>query len=263
LIYKLGGLIRFWNVFNTVDPLLTIDTNTNSAIKTLLVLPNQKIISGSSIGTIRIHQYSLASTPTSSTILKEFSNNHDGGNSEITSFALLNNLLVTSSENGIIRFWNLDSTPNPTLVNSIDQKPTAINSMIVLKNGLVVGCFGDGSVKSWNASNTRNTVFSYNTGSTCNSIIEMPNGNLVYGGNDGKVKIITTSNPSQLIKEFDTATTPIRINVLLLLPDLTVATGSNDGNVRVWDVLSTKTQQLLRTYEGNVPIMSLSRAIDF
>ena len=135
--------------------------------------------------------------------------------------------------------------------------------MIALKNGLVASCFEDGSVKAWNSSTTQNIAFSYSSGSTCNSILEMPNGNLVFGGNDGKVKIITASHPSQLVKEFQTASPPIKINQLLLLSDLTLVTGSNDGFIRIWDVVSTKAHQLLRTYQGTVPVSSLGRAIDF
>jgi len=252
-----GGLIRFWDAFNTIDPLLVIDTLSNDDINKLFVLENLNIVSGSSTGMIRIHQYSLSSSPTTSTTLKEFSN---GGNSEVTGLGFVNNLLVTSSRDGFIRFWNLNSTPNPTLSKSINENSKVINSMIVHKNGLVIGCFDDGTVKGWSPSNTQNAFFSY-TGSSCNSIIEMSNGNLVFGGDDGKVKIITPTSTPQLVREFETDSTPIKINVISLLPDLTVATGSEDGNIRVWNVLDA--YQLLRTYQSTSSVKSLSRVLNF
>ena len=162
---------------------------------------------------------------------------------------LKNGVLVTGSNGGRIREWNMNTG---TIIQTVIIHSSPINAFVVLDNGDLVSGSDDSYIKVWTPGSYTTYKHRMNAGSPVKSLKLLPNGDLASGLDDGKIKIWHISSQSLLLSF---AAHSSSVNALEVLKNGDLASGSSDNSIKIWH--GGNFSYLGQLTEHNQPVTSL------
>ena len=148
--------------------------------------------------------------------------------------------LATSYTYGLIRLWNVPSSPDPKMHGiSLTGDTSAVTSLAFTPNGRTLTAGNsDGTVQLWNVASPSNPRTLGQNASPVASVAVSPDGQLLVAGRDnGTVSIWSFATASRSTEPRLTLTTDTNwVNAVAFSPDGTLATGSEDETVQLWNL---------------------------
>ncbi|GBE82052.1 Target of rapamycin complex subunit wat1 [Sparassis crispa] len=238
--------IRFWEAWSGICSRTITRTNEQGQVNRLAISPDKRLLAAAIHKKVNV--YEIASS--SSTPLIVF----DGHNSNITSvsFHSEGKWLVTGSEDGTIKIWDLRSTH---LHRNYDNE-APVNDVVVHPNqGELISCDQAGRIKQWDLSENLCTHELTPAGDTpMRSISLASDGSYLVAGNiKGKCYVwkINEDLPRfQAVTKFQAHNK--YLTRCLLSPDVKyLATCSADTTVKIWSLCSNHEFKLEKTLQGH------------
>ncbi|MCM6775381.1 AAA family ATPase [Nocardia sp. CDC159] len=151
--------------------------------------------------------------------------------------------LASAGADGVVRLWNLSGrNPLTPLGSGLECRCGSVEAVTFRPDGSVLASAGgDGVVRLWDVSDGENSrpLGSFDIGTPVTGMLYLPDGRtVVAAGADGTLSFLDTAAP-QAIRPLGTpvATGSGAVRALALAPDAPVlASGSDDGSVRLWAV---------------------------
>ncbi|KAK3123715.1 hypothetical protein QOZ80_8AG0634950 [Eleusine coracana subsp. coracana] len=175
--------------------------------------------------------------------------------------ALYDYLLVSGSEDGSIRVWDLITMldeqsrleVNTSYLYSFSQHALPVTDIACFLGGIVVSSSEDRTCKIWSLSEGR-ILRSVSFPAIIDSVALDPRSHIFYaGGRDGKIYVTAmgvdvsshSSDDSSILGALDDHSKAVT-SLAASSDGLLLVSGSEDGNVRVWD---TRSQQVTRKFK--------------
>ena len=168
----------------------------------------------------------------------------------------------TVNRDNLIEFFNTYSvlkeevSDEIKLLNSINEMKTIqtnlsnINSVILLKDGRIAVA-NDKMIKLYNSQNETYELTIEDKNGTIYDLIQMDDGQLLTSSENYSIKVwIKTGFSFRMKKKIEGAHSK-KINKLLLLNDSTIASCSDDSNIKIWNDSFPSTKPLLTFYNGD------------
>lgn len=181
------GLIRFWQTVN-MQPLATVEAHIG-LVRTLAFSSNgQQLASGGEDGigclwdlTVVLESGAHSKRSIKLELLREFK--HDGPVSRIA-FSARDNIITTTSFDGMIRFWQLDQATSQQICG---HEGRFVRGLAYHPNGYVLASGGDdGRIRFWDAKDGSLLKSIEGCGEHVRTISFSPNGKLMASSLDGK-----------------------------------------------------------------------------
>jgi WD40 repeat protein len=228
------GSIRVWNP-SSEEPPRVLDGHQGS-VNALISLPNGCFASGSSDKSIRIWNPAMKS----STVL-DFDNEFASFRSlaedrrKITCLAPISDqIIVSGSRCGHVLLWNLENGEYSILYHSFQTDDLEVSCLASLSDGRIVFCTIDTTIRVVDFTSGRAAEQSCKIRDVGYPwvIKELPNKLLAIGTSDGKIVLWKPMSGTYS----DILSGHIKgVLSLVSLPDGRIASGSNDGTIRIWE----------------------------
>ncbi|XP_062195136.1 protein ROOT INITIATION DEFECTIVE 3-like isoform X2 [Phragmites australis] len=175
--------------------------------------------------------------------------------------ALYDYLLVSGSEDGSIRVWDLITVldeqsrldANTSYLHNLSQHALPVTDIACFLGGIAVSSSEDRTCKIWSISEGR-MLRSVSFPVIIDSVALDPRSHIFYaGGRDGKIYVTAMgvdvishgSDESPILGALDDHSKAVT-SLATSIDGLLLVSGSEDGNVRVWD---TRSQQVTRKFK--------------
>lgn len=180
----------------------------------------------------------------------------ESGQSQIRSvrFNPSGNMIASASDDGSIKFWNLDGTPITLNGNQEarifvrkNKTKIRINSIEFSPNGKILASADvDDKIKLWDMDNYKEIITLKGHKGDVYSISFSPNGQMLASGSWDKTIKLWDIKTGKLIKSFPPH--PADVNVVSFHPNENlIASSSEDGIIRLWDMEG----KVVRTFSGH------------
>jgi WD40 repeat protein len=160
--------------------------------------------------------------------------------------------IVTGSNNGVIRDCDMNGTC--PAIGVFIHTSNIINAYEILDNGDLVSGANDGYIKVWAPGSYTTPKYQKNFGVPVKSLKRLPNGYLACGLANGTIVLLDQYNSfqSHLVLESHQNNT----NALELLENGDLASGSDDGFIKIWN---SSAFLLNQTLNAGFPVNCLKR----
>ena len=222
---------RFQGKINKDTPSQILEGHTDW-VRTLQVLPDGKIVSGSTDNTIIIWNEDGTKDKT----LK----GHTGW--VWTLQVLPDGKIVSGSNDNTIIIWNEDGTKDKTL----EGHKGWVNTLQVLPDGRIVSGSDDNTIIIWNEDGTKDKTLEGHKG-WVNTLQVLPDGRIVSGSDDNTIIIWNEDGTKDKTLKGHTGS----VLTLQVLPDGKIVSGSNDNTIIIWNEDGTK-DKTLKGHTGSV-----------
>ncbi len=211
------------------------------AVNSLAILPDGRIVSGSSdksvrvwdiegeseaVITLRKHQgivYSVAVLP-----------GRDGGVR-----------LVSGSGDKTVRVWDLQTQSQLEVLGH----EACVWSVACLPDGRIVSGAADSTVRIWDLNTWHVLTFSEHEDVNVNSVSVLPDGKVVSAADDNTVRVWDVAEQTSVVLRGHKGD----VRSVAVLPDGKIVSGSHDSTLKVWDPTSgTAGEETLRGHAGHV-----------
>jgi WD40 repeat protein len=199
----------------------TITGHTNW-IKTLLLLPDGRIMSGAADFAIRIWDTK-----------NDFKCTHTltGHTGDVHALNILPDMrIISGSYDGSIKVW--DQLDGFKCTHTITAHSSHVHSLIILQNGRIVSGSYDSTMKIWNPLDNFKCIQTINMSIGINCLLLLPDGKILTGFSDGKIKVWDSMNDFTCTNTIPAHTTGVNC---LYLTNGKVMSGSRDYTIKIWD----------------------------
>ena len=138
------------------------------------------------------------------------------------------NTLVSASEDGSIKFWNLESLK---LIKTIPVHKESVNKVLKLSKDIFITGSSDKSIKLWNVETDELLMTLLGHDDYVRDLEIISEDLIASGGEDGTIKIWNLKNK----KCITTLKHQNYVKSIMKLPDGKIACGSYDSNIWIWD----------------------------
>jgi len=226
--------IRFWEAWSGICSRTITRTGESGQVNRLAISPDKRLLAAAIHKKVNIYEINSASSDPIATF--------EGHTNNVTSvsFHSEGKWLVTGSEDGTIRIWDLRNThPHRTYDNA-----SPVNDVCVHPNqGELISCDQAGSIKQWDLSdNTCSHELTPAGDIPIRSVTIASDGScLVAGNNKGQCYVWRINDESSGLPRFQAVTRFLAHNKYLtrclLSPDVRfLATCSADTTVKIWSL---------------------------
>ncbi|KAF8742695.1 hypothetical protein AX14_002509 [Amanita brunnescens Koide BX004] len=226
--------IRFWEAWSGICSRTITRTGESGQVNRLAISPDKRLLAAAIHKKVNIYEINSASSDPIVTF--------EGHTSNVTSasFHSEGKWLVTGSEDGTIRIWDLRNThPHRTYDNG-----SPVNDVCIHPNqGELISCDQAGSIKQWDLSdNTCSHELTPAGDVPIRSVTIASDGScLVAGNNKGQCYVWRVNDESSGLPRFQAVTRFLAHNKYLtrclLSPDVRyLATCSADTTVKIWSI---------------------------
>ena len=214
----------------------------SSSVNCILVLSDERVVSGSSDGSLRVWE------PSDGRCLQTLKG-HSGP--VLCMAALPDGRVVSGSSDGSLRVWD---PSNGRCLQTLQWHPRWTDCVAVLPDGRVVSGSSDGSLRVWDPSNGRCLQTLKGHSESVSYMVVLPDGRIVSSSNDGSMRVWDPSNGRCLqtlhrYSEWDSC--------VAALPDGRVVSGSDNGSLQVWDPSNGRCLQTLEEHLGSVSCVAV------
>jgi len=202
-------------------------------VTAVAVLPDGRLVSGSSDNTLRVWDVQSGRTLA---ILQ-------GHSGVVNAVAVLpDGCLVSGSSDRTLRVWDVQS--GRTLA-TLQGHSSWVKAVAVLPDGRLVSGSDDKTLRVWDVQSGRTLATLEGHEGAVNAVAVLPDGYLVSGSDDRRLRVWNVQS-GRAFATLRGHSDPVR--AVAVLPDGRLVSGSDDNTLRVWDVQSGRT---LATFQGH------------
>lgn len=167
----------------------------------------------------------------------------------IKSLILIENKLVSGSEDGLIKVWNLNNTTKNSLNTLLHGG--LVYTLILLKDQLIAsGGSCDFSIKIWDISNSNCIHSLKNHTNTVFSLLMLENNTLISASKDKSLRLWIISDDLSKSYQVRFIASDREFRSILHLSSLIIALGTLSGPIDLWNIETSKLVKSLTGHSG-------------